>query len=68
MNTKYLTKASLIAAIYVVLVLIEIPLGQLGYGAVQIRIAEALVILPLVDRAAIPGVFIGCFLTNFILT
>lgn len=68
MNTKYLTRASAIAALYVVLVVLEIPLGTLAFGPVQIRIAEALVLLPLVDLAAIPGVFVGCLLANFILT
>lgn len=68
MNTKYLTRASAIAALYVVLVVLEIPLGTLAFGPVQIRVAEALVLLPLVDLAAIPGVFIGCLLANFILT
>lgn len=68
MNTKYLSKAGMIAALYVILVIIEIPLGQLAFGPIQVRIAEALVLLPLVEAAAIPGVFIGCFIANIILT
>ncbi|MGF7059966.1 QueT transporter family protein [Brassicibacter mesophilus] len=68
MNTRYLTKASVIAAIYVILVVLEIPLGQLAFGPVQVRIAEALVLLPLIESAAIPGVFIGCLLANLVLT
>lgn len=68
MNIKYITKAAVIAALYVILVALEIPFGSLAFGPVQIRIAEALVILPLVESAAIPGVFIGCLLANFILT
>ncbi|AFS78354.1 hypothetical protein DUF988 [Gottschalkia acidurici 9a] len=67
MNTKYLTKASIIAAIYVVLVLVEIPLGPITYGPIQIRISEGLALLPLVEAAAIPGVFIGCLMANLIL-
>jgi len=67
-NTKYLSKAGMIAALYVILVMIEIPLGQLAYGPIQVRIAEALVLLPLVETAAIPGVFVGCFIANLILT
>ena len=67
MNTKYLTKASIIAAIYVVLVLVEIPLGPITFGPIQIRISEGLALLPLVEAAAIPGVFIGCLMANFIL-
>ncbi len=67
-NTKYLSKAGMIAALYVILVMIEIPFGQLAYGPIQVRIAEALVLLPLVELAAIPGVFVGCLIANLILT
>ncbi|SDY46599.1 Uncharacterized membrane protein [Proteiniborus ethanoligenes] len=68
MNTKYLSKAGMIAALYVILVVLEIPLGQLAFGPIQVRIAEALVLLPLVEAAAIPGVFVGCLIANLILT
>ncbi|RKD34606.1 QueT transporter family protein [Thermohalobacter berrensis] len=68
MNTKYLAKAGLIAALYVILVALEIPFGTLAFGPVQVRVAEALALLPLVESAAIPGLFIGCFVANFILT
>lgn len=67
MDTKYLTKAGLIAGIYVVLVAIQIPLGQLAFGPIQLRIAEGLTLLPLVESAAVPGVFVGCFISNLIL-
>lgn len=70
MNTRYLTKASLIAAIYIVLVIIQIlpiPIANLTFGPVQLRIAEGLVLLPLVETAAVPGVFVGCLLANLLL-
>ncbi len=67
MDTKRLTKAGLIAAIYVVLVAIQIPLGNLAFGPIQLRLAEGLTLLPLVESAAIPGVFIGCLVSNMIL-
>ncbi|HZK01077.1 MAG TPA: QueT transporter family protein [Tissierellaceae bacterium] len=70
MNTKYLTKASLIAAIYIVLVLLQmlpVPLMNLAFGPIQLRIAEGLVLLPLLEAAAIPGVFVGCLLSNLLL-
>ncbi|QIB26484.1 QueT transporter family protein [Caloranaerobacter azorensis] len=68
MNTRFLTKVSVIAALYVILVALEIPFGTLAFGPIQIRVAEALVLLPLVETAAIPGVFIGCLIANLILT
>ena len=67
MNTKYLTKASLIAGIYLVLILIQIPMGDLAFGPIQLRIAEGLTLLPLIETAAIPGLFVGCLIANLIL-
>ena len=67
MNTKYLTKASLIAGIYLVLILIQIPMGDLAFGPIQLRMAEGLTLLPLVETAAIPGLFVGCLIANLIL-
>ncbi|MDR7856004.1 QueT transporter family protein [Tissierella sp.] len=70
MNTKYLTKASLIAALYIVLVLIQMlpfPIMNLTFGPIQLRIAEGLALLPLVEAAAVPGVFVGCLLSNLLL-
>ncbi|NLV89659.1 MAG: QueT transporter family protein [Tissierellia bacterium] len=71
MNTKYLTKASIIAALYIVLVLLQmlpLPFINLTFGPIQLRIAEGLVLLPLVESAAVPGVFIGCLLSNLLLS
>lgn len=70
MNTKYLTKASLIAAIYIVLVLIQMlpfPIMSLTFGPIQLRIAEGLTLLPLVETAAVPGLFVGCLISNLLL-
>jgi len=61
MNTKFLAKSSFLAAVYVVLTII---LGDFSYGPVQFRIAEALVLLPLVEPAAIMGVTVGCIIAN----
>lgn len=40
--------------------------APISYGEVQVRVAEALVILPFFTPAAIPGLFIGCLLSNLI--
>ena len=60
----FITQGAIIAAIYVVLVFIFSPIR---FSAVQVRIAEALTILPYFTPAGIPGVTIGCFLGNFLL-
>ncbi|MCI9008987.1 MAG: QueT transporter family protein [Lachnospiraceae bacterium] len=62
-NVLFLTQAALIAAVYVVLCVVFAPIS---YGEVQVRVAEALVILPYFTPAAIPGLFIGCLLSNLI--
>ncbi len=70
MNIRYLTKASLIAAIYIVLVLLQVmpfPLVGLTFGPIQLRIAEGLALLPLVEAAAVPGVFVGCLIANLLI-
>lgn len=65
MNKKVLftTQAALIAALYVVLTIFISAFG-LANGAIQIRISEALTVLPYFTPAAIPGVTIGCLLSN----
>lgn len=65
MNKKvlYLTHAAVIAALYVVLTLVANALG-LASNAIQIRFSEALTILPYFTPAAVPGLFVGCILSN----
>ena len=66
-NKKVLliAQAALIAAIYVILTCF-ISAFNLASGAIQVRISEALTILPVFTPAAIPGLFIGCLLSNLL--
>ena len=57
------TQAAMIAALYVVLTLLANALGLANY-AIQVRFSEALTILPYFTPAAIPGLFVGCLLSN----
>ena len=61
----FVAQAALIAAIYVVLTYF-ISAFNLASGAIQVRISEALTILPFFTPAAIPGLAIGCFLSNLL--
>lgn len=61
----YLTQAAMIAALYVVLTFLANALG-LASQAIQIRFSEALTILPYFTPAAIPGLAIGCLLSNIL--
>lgn len=62
-KTKFLTQASMIAALYVVLVEVFKPFS---YGIMQVRIAEVLTILPYFTPAAIPGLTVGVLISNII--
>ena len=62
-NISFMTQAAMIAAIYVVLTYVFAPFS---FGEVQIRIAEALTILPVFTPAAIPGLFVGCIVGNIL--
>lgn len=64
-NVLRLTQAAMIAAIYVVLTYWVNAFG-LANGAIQIRISEALTILPIFTPAAIPGLFVGCLISNIL--
>ena len=59
----FMTQAAMIAAVYVVLCIAFEPIS---YGAIQTRIAEALTILPFFTPAAVPGLFIGCLISNLL--
>lgn len=63
LKTVTVVYAAMIAAIYVVLCYIFQPIS---FSYIQVRIAEALTILPYFTPAAIPGVTIGCFLSNLL--
>lgn len=63
MNTKKFTIIAMIAAVYTV---VSLALAPISFGNIQVRIAEALVLLPLIYAPSIIGVTIGCFLTNLI--
>ena len=62
-NVLFLTQAAMIAALYVVLTLV---FQAVSFSEFQVRIAEALTILPAFTSAAIPGLFIGCIIGNII--
>ena len=63
MKTKKFADIAMIAAVYTVLTLVLAPLS---YGNLQVRVSEALTMLPLVYEPSILGVTLGCFLANLI--
>ena len=59
----FMAQAAMIAAIYVVLTMLG---ASFAFGEVQIRFSEALTILPAITPAGIPGVFLGCLISNIL--
>ena len=64
-KVKYITQAAIIAAMYTVLTFVANMFGMAN-GIIQVRISEALTVLPFFTPAAIPGLFVGCLLSNFL--
>lgn len=63
MKIKHIAQAAVIAAIYALLTVCVAPIAS---GLIQCRISEALCVLPLLTPAAIPGLFIGCLISNLL--
>lgn len=60
---RALCQGALIAAMYVALTVLAAQLG-LSSGVIQLRLSEALCVMPLFTAAAVPGLAVGCFLAN----
>jgi len=61
LSTRYIAQVGIIASLYAV---ITIALAPISYGPVQVRVSEALTVLPYLTPTAIPGLFIGCLVAN----
>jgi uncharacterized membrane protein len=61
LSTRYIAQVGIIASLYAALTIVLAPIS---YGPIQVRISEALTVLPYVTPAAIPGLFIGCVVAN----
>jgi len=60
-SSRYIAQVGIIASLYAALTIVLAPIS---YGPVQVRISEALTILPFLTPAAVPGLFIGCVVAN----
>ena len=64
-NVKFIATSAVIAAAYVALSFVSAAFG-LAFGPVQLRLSEVLCILPVFTPAAIPGLFVGCIVSNIL--
>ena len=63
--TLYTSRGAIIASLYVVLTTLA-SIAGLSSGVIQFRISEALCILPIFLPEAVPGLFIGCLISNLL--
>ena len=63
LTTRRLVRGAVIAALYAALTVVLAPIS---YGAIQVRISEAMTLLPILLPEAIPGVTLGCLLANLL--
>jgi uncharacterized membrane protein len=61
LSSRYIAQVGIIASLYAALTIVLAPIS---YGPIQVRISEALTVLPYVTPAAIPGLFLGCVVAN----
>ncbi len=62
-TTRRLIEGAMIAAVYAVL---TIMLSPISYGPLQVRVSEALTVLPAFTPAGVPGLFVGCVVANML--
>ena len=65
LNVKFIATSAVIAAAYVALSFVSAAFG-LAFGPVQLRLSEVLCVLPVFTPAAIPGLFVGCIISNLL--
>lgn len=64
-KSRFMAQAAIVAALYVALTLITAAFG-LANGPIQLRLSEALTVLPCIMPASIPGLTLGCLLANLL--
>ncbi len=63
-SPRRLAASAAVAALYTVLTLLSAPLSM---GPLQFRLSEMLAVLPVFTPTSVPGLFIGCLLSNLLL-
>ena len=63
LKVRFLCETGIIAALYAALTL---ALAPISFGAVQVRVSEALCVLPFFTPAGVPGLFLGCIASNLL--
>lgn len=62
-KTRFITKTAAIAGLYTILTVLN---AGFSTGPIQCRLSEALCVLPIFTFSAVPGVTVGCLISNVI--
>lgn len=62
-HNKSLARGAMIAALYAAITLVLAPIS---YGEIQVRLAEAMTLLPVLLPEAVPALAVGCLLANIL--
>ena len=62
-DLRFVLRAAVIAALYAAVTMLLAPIS---YGPLQLRVSEALTLLPILTPAAVPGLFVGCLAANLL--
>lgn len=63
-SAAVLVRAAVVAALYVALTVTP-PLSSLSFGVLQVRVSEALCVLPFLFPETAAGLILGCLISNF---
>ena len=66
LGAKFIAQGAVIAALYVVLTYLSAVFGLSGQNLIQFRLSEVLTVLPFFTGAAVPGLAIGCLISNLV--
>ena len=61
LTTRSLCVSAVIAALYAAMTLLLAPIS---YGPIQLRLSEAMTLLPILLPQAVPGLFVGCLIAT----
>ena len=62
-HTKRIARIGIIAGLYIAVTFL---LSAISFGPLQVRVSEALTLLPMIYPEAIMGLFLGCLLANLL--
>ena len=63
LKIRDIAHGGMISALYVAVVMLFAPIS---FGEIQLRVSEALTLLPFYMPVAVPALFVGCLIANFI--